>query len=114
MEPKLYKTVSITEELLEHAANMTEKYAVTISRGINKSVLTSLFSCPMCGHKPEIRSWYIKGVANTLNYAVVCKYCGYRLCEPYRFNNPAKALFFWNRNALALGVFKESKDGTQQ
>lgn len=110
MAQKLYKTVAITEELLEHAANMTEKYATTISRGINKSVLTGFYSCPMCGHKPEIISWYIKGTANTLNYAVVCKRCGYRLCEPYKFNNPVKALFFWNRNALALSVFKESSD----
>ena len=108
MSQKPYKTVSITEELLEHAVNMTEKYEHIIGRSINKSVLTGFYSCPMCGHKPEIVSWYIKGTANTLNYAVVCKHCGYRLREPYKFNNPAKALFFWNRNALALSVFKQS------
>lgn len=106
----LYKPVAITKELLEHAEKMSEKYSLTVSRGVNKSVLTGFYSCPFCGSKPDVREWFIKGVPNKRNYAVVCRRCGYRLSEPYSFNNPAKAIFFWNRNALALGIFKENED----
>lgn len=107
---KIYKTIGITEEMLNDAAAISEKYCV-IARGINKSVLTGFYSCPFCGEKPDVREWFIKGVPNKKNYAVVCKHCGYRLSEPYQFNNPAKAIFFWNRNALALGIWKGEKDG---
>lgn len=52
-----------------------------------------------CGAKPEMMVWYIKGVVNRKNYAVVCPKCGYRLKEPYKFNTPEKAMDRWNKEA---------------
>lgn len=52
--------------------------------------------CPKCGTRPQMAQWYIKGVCNRKNYAVVCPKCKHRLQEPYKFNDPEKALTFWN------------------
>lgn len=53
--------------------------------------------CPKCKSDPDLMAWYIKGVANHLNFAVVCQSCGHRLGEPYKFRSPVKAIEFWNK-----------------
>lgn len=59
-----------------------------------------ILPCPKCGaRKLDIIVWHIKGVANRKNFAVVCPKCGYRLKEPYKFNDPRKAVTFWNKGA---------------
>lgn len=51
--------------------------------------------CPSCGSKPNVMAWFIKGVPNHKNYAVVCQRCGYRLQQPYKFNSIDKAIKWW-------------------
>lgn len=52
--------------------------------------------CPKCNGDPDMMAWYIRGVANHLNYALVCPKCGYRLKQPYKFRSCIKAIKFWN------------------
>lgn len=60
-------------------------------------------NCPHCGCRPQVMGWYIRGIPNTLNYAVICPNCGCRLRQPRKFNNPLKALRFWNESILIKG-----------
>lgn len=64
---------------------------------------TLLACCPQCHTYPDLVAWYIKGVANRRNYAIVCPNCHYRLKEPYKFNKPEKAIRFWNETIKNKG-----------
>lgn len=104
-----YKTLGITKEMLAEAHELTAKYQALVPATSWKDIA----ACPICGKEPELVSFYIKGVANRLNYRVVCRECGYRLDEPDSLNSPVKALFFWNRNAIALRVWANMLDGSE-
>lgn len=58
--------------------------------------MTELKTCPICGSEAEVVPFYIKGVANRLNYYyfVRCKQNGCKRTQSYR--RKERAVEAWN------------------